>query len=76
MNPMALVTEKTEFVNRLGGRIGSLARRSTATKATSKATPATPRTTMGAEPQAYCVPPQVVTRMIAVTPRASSAAPR
>ena len=39
-------------------------------------TPATPRPTIVAEPQAYSLPPQVVSRISAPTPPLSSAAPR
>ena len=55
--------------------IGSAARRSCHTKAASSATPAAARPRIGAEPQAYSFPPQVVTRMIALTPAVSSEAP-
>ena len=55
--------------------IGSAARRSCQMKADSSARPAAPRATIVGEPQAYSLPPQVVRRMIALTPAVSSAAP-
>ena len=74
--PIALATRKTRERNRLSGMIGSAARRSCQTNATSSATPAAARPTMTAEPQAYWLPPQVVSRMSALTPAGQQPAPR
>ena len=54
---------------------GSAARRSCQTKAASSATPTTASPTIVAEPQAYSLPPQVVTRIRAAR-RRRRAAPR
>ena len=73
---MVELMEKTRFLNRRGGRTGSFARRSTATNATTSSTPATPRMTIGAEPQAYVVPPRLVIMTRLVAARAIRIAPR
>ena len=74
--PMALETLKTLERKSVSGMIGSGARRSCQTKATSSTTPAMPSAKIVGEPQAYSVPPQVVSRISAPTPPLSSVAPR
>ncbi len=66
---------KVRFLNRSSGISGSAALASTTQKATSKATPITPSPMIRPEPQAYWVPPQVVRRMMAVTPDDMNAVP-
>ena len=56
--------------------IGSAARRSCLTKMPSSTTPTTASATIVSEPHAYSLPPQVVTRISALTPAVSSVAPR
>lgn len=58
------------------GMTGSAARVSTKRKAAMETTPTTIRPMISAEPQAYSVPPQVVTRTVEVIARVSRAAPR
>jgi len=74
--PSPVATRKTEERNSPSGMIGSAARRSCHTNATSRATPATASATISADPHAYSLPPHVVSRTIALTPAVSSAAPR
>ena len=74
-SPTALVITNTRLPNSAGGRIGSAARRSTNTSATMQPTPTTPIPTISAEAQAYVFPPSVVSRMIALSPTASSSVP-
>ena len=74
--PIALETLKTLERNSVSGTIGSCARRSCHRNAASRTTPATPSPTIVAEPQAYSVPPQVVSRISAPTPPLRSVAPR
>ncbi len=66
--PMALATLKTLERKSVSGMIGSAARRSCQTKAISSSTPAMPSAKIVGEPQAYSVPPQVVSRISAATP--------
>ena len=74
--PSAVATLKTAERNRRSGMIGSAARRSCQTNATSSTT------RRDGEPEdlrrapRVLVPPQVVTRISALTPAVSSAAPR
>ena len=71
----ALVTTNTRLRNSIGGRIGSAARRSTNVSATRQPTPTTPMSTICGEAQSYVLPPSEVSRMIALSPAASSAVP-
>ena len=73
--PMALETLKTLERNSVSGTIGSGARVSCQTNAASSTTPATPSPMISGEPQAYSVPPQVVSRISAPTPPVSRVAP-
>ena len=75
-NETPLVTLNGPERNRLRGITGSCARRSWRTKSTSINAPATPKPMITPEFQAYWVPPQVVSRISAVAPPASNAAPR
>ena len=59
-NSVAETTSNTGSRNSRSGRIGSGARRSWATNATSSATAAAPRPTISAEVQPYWRPPHVV----------------
>ena len=68
--PIALATLKTLERKSESGRIGSAARVSHQTKRSSRATPTIPSPTIVAEPQAYWLPPQVVSRISALTPAA------
>ncbi len=52
MKPTMLVTEKARFENRCSGSTGSVARRSTATKTTSRTAPALAKAIVSDEPQA------------------------
>ncbi len=74
--PSALLTPKTRFLNRRSGRIGSSARRSTATNSASRTTPATPKVTICGDAHAYVVPPRLVISTRQVVPAATSVAPR
>jgi hypothetical protein len=62
--------------NRFSGMIGSFARASCAMKSPTSTMLATPRPMIVADPHGYSLPPQVVSRMIALTPAVSSVAPR
>ena len=75
MNPTPEAALKVRFLNKVSGINGSTAFDSTTQKATSKATPTTPSPMINPEPQAYCVPPQVVSKMMAVTPEDMRAVP-
>ena len=74
-NSVAETMSNTGSRNRRSGRIGSGARRSWKTNATSSTTAATARPAISAEPHAYWRPPHVVTSSSDVRPAASSAAP-
>jgi hypothetical protein len=76
MKPIPLASRNVPERNNESGMIGSGARLSCQTNATSMATPAIPSPTISGEPQSYWLPPHVVTRMSAATPPASSPAPR
>ena len=76
VNPIALETLNTGDRNRLRGITGSAARRSCQTNAASRTRPAAPRPRIVVEPHAYWFPPQVATRMRAVTAALSNPAPR
>ena len=76
VKPIAFATSNTLERKSCSGRIGSAARRSCQTNAASSATPAIASPTIVAEPQAYWLPPQVVSRISEATPPLSSAAPR
>ena len=58
--PTALVTTKTRLRNSSSGRIGSAARRSTATKAANATTDATSMATMSPSSHGLVVPPRLV----------------
>ena len=75
MNPTPDAAVKVRFLNRVSGISGSTALDSTTQKATINATPATARPMMMPEPHRYWVPPQVVSRMMAVTPDDMRAVP-
>ena len=62
--------------NRFSGMIGSGARRSWKTNASSSTTPTIARAMIVPLPHRYSFPPQVVTRIRQHTPAVSSAAPR
>lgn len=74
--PMIPIRVKLRLRKMCSGMIGWAARRWTRTKPTRAATPSAISSMITAEDQAYSVPPQVVTRTIAVMPTVSSAAPR
>ena len=72
----ALVTTNTRLRNSAGGRIGSAARRSTNASATMRGHADEPDARRSAaEAQSYVFPPSVVSRMIALSPTASSTVP-
>jgi hypothetical protein len=71
----AAATLKVRMRNSRNGMAGSAARRSTTTKAAPSTTVAAPRPRITGEPQAYCVPPQVVSSTRQVMAEASSAVP-
>ena len=75
VKPIAFETVKTLERNSPSGRIGSAARVSHHTKIASTRTPTRPRPRIVEDPQAYSLPPQVVTMISAVTPTLRSAAP-
>ena len=76
VKPIVFATLKMGERKSWSGRIGSAARRSCQTKATSRATPTMPSPMICREPQVYWEPPQVASRINAPTPPLSSAAPR
>ena len=69
VKPIAFATSKTRERKSASGRIGSAARRSRQTNSASSTTPTTPSPTIVGEPHAYSLPPQVVSRISALTPR-------
>src|SRR5205814_6044045 len=75
VKPIALATLKTRERKSESGRIGSAARVSHQTKRISRATPTIPSPTIAAEPQAYSLPPHVVSRISALTPALRRSAP-
>ncbi len=75
MNPTPEAELKVRSRKRSSGMIGSGTFVSTMQKATSTVAPTAASPMMGAELQRYCVPPQVVIKMIAVTPADSSEVP-
>jgi hypothetical protein len=76
VKPIALETLKMLERKRVSGITGSAARACLHTKRTSSATPATPSPAIVAEPHAYWLPPQVVSKISAPTPPVSRPAPR
>ena len=66
----------TEARNSRSGRIGSTARRSTATKTTSDATRPDDHQMIVDDPQAYCVPPQDRARVSPAAPSDTNTMPR
>ncbi len=76
MKPTSDMRAKLRLRKMCSGMIGSAALVSTKRNPTREATPSAMSSMMTAEPQAYSVPPQVVTSTIAVMPTVSSAAPR
>ena len=74
--PITDMRVKLRLRKMCSGTIGSAAFVSTKRKPTRAATPSAMSSMITAEPQAYSVPPQVVTSTIAVMPTVSSAAPR
>ena len=76
MKPITAISEKLRLRKMCSGRIGSAAFVSTKRKPTSEATPMPMSSMITAEPQAYSVPPQVVTSTSALMPTVSRAAPR
>ena len=76
VKPIELATVKTGERKRLSGRMGSSARPSHHTKATSRTTPTTPSPTISFEPHAYSLPPQLASRISAATPPLRSRVPR
>ncbi len=75
VKPIALETLNTRDSKSVSGMIGSVARRSCQTNATRSTTPTTASARIVPEPQRYSFPPQVVTRISALTAPARSAAP-
>ncbi|GGW46808.1 hypothetical protein GCM10010320_28870 [Streptomyces caelestis] len=69
-------TVKTGLANSRMGSIGSLARVSTRQNGPSATTPPTNRAMIMPEPHAYSLPPQLVARISALAPTATSAMPR
>ncbi len=69
-------TRKMPTRNKLGGRIGSEARRSQKMNEVMNATAVMPRAMISGEPQPYWVPPQTVTSRVAVMATISRTAPR
>ena len=76
VKPIPLASRNVPERKSVRGMIGSAARLSCQTNAASNATPASPSPTISGEPQGYWLPPQVVSRIRAPTPPASSPAPR
>src|SRR5690348_3723322 len=76
MKPVAAETANVRLRKRSGGRIASLARRSTDTNVVSNTTDSTIRTIDSLESHANVVPPRLVNRTTHESPPASSAAPR
>jgi len=74
--PSTRLAAKSRTPNRRGGRIGSLARRSTTTIAANPTTATTASVRSCGDVQAYRVPPQTETRMATVVTTVSNAAPR
>ena len=74
--PIAFATRNTLERNNLSGRIGSAARLSCQMNAASSTTPAMPSPMIVDEPQAYWLPPQVVSRISDPTHPLSRPAPR
>ena len=68
VKPIAFATLNTLERKSFSGMIGSGARRSRQTNTASSATPATASPTIVVEPQAYWLPPQVVSRISEATP--------
>ena len=75
MNPIEVATRNTADRNSAGGMIGSGARSSWKTKATSASTLVAPSAKITGESHAYWLPPHVVSRISELTPRAISEAP-
>jgi hypothetical protein len=69
-------TVKTGLANSRIGSMGSAARVSTRQNAASATTPPAKRPMTTGEPQAYSLPPQLVARISALAPIATSAMPR
>ncbi len=76
MKPTTDISEKLRLRKMCSGMTGATALVCTNRKPTSAATPIPISSMITAEPQAYSVPPQVVTSTIEVMPTVSSAAPR
>ena len=76
VKPIAFATLNTLERKSESGRIGSAARVSHQAKTASKAAPAMPSPTIVAEPHAYSVPPQDVSKVSAATPPLKRPAPR
>ena len=68
-------TENVRILNRSSGMIGSSTCSSTAQNVASSASEPRPIAMICHEPQANCWPPQVVSRMISVTPAERSVSP-
>ncbi len=73
---MLLDSVKFRLLKTCSGRIGSTALASTQMNAAIEMTAIAINVMICVDPQAYCVPPQVVASTIAVAPTASTAAPR
>ena len=73
---IAVATEKLRLRNTCSGSTGSAARVWMNRNAAVAAMASTPRPTIIVDPQAYWVPPQVVSRTIDVAAIASTPAPR
>ncbi|CAM5706898.1 hypothetical protein SAURM35S_01525 [Streptomyces aurantiogriseus] len=76
MKPMTDIRVKLRLRKMCSGTIGSAALVCQNTNPTSAATPMPISSMIRAEPQAYSVPPQVVTSTMEVMPTVSSPAPR
>ena len=74
-NPTPLATLNTWMRKSRNGRMGSVTRRSTTTKAASMTTPRMPSAKIGSDAHAYCVPPHVVIRISDDAPAARKKAP-
>ena len=75
-NVIAIVSEKLPLRKTCSGSMGSAARVSVIKNPATAATVTSASPTISGEPQAYCVPPQVASRMSAVAATASSVPPR
>ena len=75
MKPTLLETAKLRLANRLIGRIGSRARRSTRMKATVEITPVAANASTSGECQGNTVPPSPVNRMMVLSASVSRIAP-